>query len=922
MNTTRLHIPLSRGIRGIRRASPALYALLVFLLVLATEQMIEHFARQTEMQRERAALLDSLSTLRARLEGVVNANLLLVHGLTAVISAHPDMDQAEFARISRGLVDGRHALRNIAAAPDMVVSMVYPLAGNASVLGLDYRTHPGQRAAALRVLETGKSWVAGPLPLVQGGVGIVARVPVFVPAARPGEAPRFWGLISAVIDSDVLYRQAGLDIMQSKLRLAIRGTDGTGAAGPVFFGDAQVFAEEPVTQTIFLPGGTWQMAALPLAGWGQGGATTLGLIRVLGLAAAFLAATLTYFLGRGGHALADSEARLRALLNTLPDLVWLKDPDGRYLACNHRLERLLGLCEPAILGRIDADFMPAEQAAFFRENDLAAIAAGGPRRNEEWLTFADDGHREWVETIKTPVYDSHGDLLGVLGIARDITAYKQMNTALQESETRYRHLFEHNPAPMLIYARGSLRMLAVNESFISHYGYAREEALTLRLVDLYPEGERRGLFDLVARLGGLADAGEWRHLKRDGEIITVDVRSHDLDYQGHAARIVVINDITARKQAENALREQEAFFRLISENMGDLVAVLDLDGRRLYNSPSYGKLFGDASALKGTDSFAEIHPDDRERIRSVFKETVASGQGKRTTYRFVLPGGEIREMEAQGGVIRGADGAVQRVVVVSRDITERRRMEDEIRRLNVDLEARVQMRTAELAAAIKELETFTYSVSHDLKAPLRGIDGYSRLLLEDQAARLDEEGRLFLGNVRRGVEQMNQLIDDLLAYSRMERRDLHGVPLDLRRQVEHVLAERDEALRASGTRVSVDVEDMTVRADPDGLALVLRNLVDNAIKFSRDSRPATLTIEATPIEESVILAIQDNGIGFDMQFHDRIFDIFQRLQRAEDYPGTGIGLAIVRKAMQRMGGRVWAESAPGEGATFYLELPR
>jgi light-regulated signal transduction histidine kinase (bacteriophytochrome) len=265
---------------------------------------------------------------------------------------------------------------------------------------------------------------------------------------------------------------------------------------------------------------------------------------------------------------------------------------------------------------------------------------------------------------------------------------------------------------------------------------------------------------------------------------------------------------------------------------------------------------------------------------------------------------------------------VERVVVVSRDITERRRMENEIRQLNADLEERVRARTAELAAANKELETFTYSVSHDLKAPLRGIDGYSRLLLDEYQAQLDEEGRLFLNNVRHGVEQMDQLIEDLLAYSRMERRSLSGQTLDLPRLVERILDERRADIQTRGMKVEVALHGLTARADPDGLAIVLRNLVDNALKFTRDSQPPILSIEGVPGEKSVILKLSDNGIGFDMQFHDRIFDIFQRLQRAEDYPGTGIGLAIVHKAMQRMGGRVWAEGALGRGATFFLELPR
>jgi PAS domain S-box-containing protein len=916
MNTTAAHTH-----RVKPNARPALFALLACLLVFATEQVIEHFARQSDLQREKVAVLDSLSTLRARLEGVVNANLLLVHGLSAVISAQPEIDQASFARIARGLVDERHALRNIAGAPDMVIRLMYPLAGNEAAIGLDYRRHPGQRAAAMRVMETGKSWVAGPLPLVQGGIGIIAREPVFLAAERAGEPPRFWGLVSAVLDADTLYRQAGLDTARPKLRLAIRGSDGTGAGGPVFFGDARVFASQPVTQTIVLPGGTWQIAALPEAGWGRG-STALWLIRLLGALTALAAGALAYMLARGGQALGASEARLHTLLNTLPDLVWLKDPNGVYLACNQRFEAFFGATEADIVGKTDHDFVPADLADFFREKDLAAIAVGGPSVNEEWLTFARDGHRELAETIKTPMFGGNGELLGVLGIARDVTERKRAEQVIQASEARYRTLLEMAPFPAVLSRVRDGVLLYGNHRAEIQYGIGRDEGIGQSADRFYDNPDDRARFAEAMRCQGHVDDFEARMRRSDGQPFWALVSASIVEFDNEPAIFASINDITSRKQAEAALREQEEFFRLIAENMGDLVAVLDLDGRRLYNSPSYRSLFGDVESLKGTDSFAEIHPDDQQRVRQVFRETVATGHGQRTTFRFRLPDGELREMESQGGVIRGPDGVVKQVVVVSRDITERRRMEDEIRQLNADLEQRVLTRTAELTTANKELETFTYSVSHDLKAPLRGIDGYSRLLLEDHREQLDEEGRLFLGNVRHGVDQMNQLIEDLLAYSRMERRDLQGLPVDLARQVAAALAERREEIAALDMQVEVDLDALVALVDPDGLAMVLRNLIDNALKFSRDSRPPTLAISATPTGKTVTLAIQDNGIGFDMQFHDRIFDIFQRLQRAEDYPGTGVGLAIVRKAMQRMGGRVWAASAPGQGATFYLELPR
>ncbi|MBO3703465.1 MAG: PAS domain S-box protein [Candidatus Accumulibacter sp.] len=789
---------------GARHASGGtprawLFALLGALLVLAAGQVVAYYAQESELEQERSDVLHRLSTVRARLEGLVNVNLSLVHGLTAVIESRPDIDQAGFAAIADGLVDKRYALRNIGAAPDLVLSLMYPLKGNEAALGLDYRQHPVQREAALRARDSGRTVIAGPLSLEQGGVAIIARKPVFLPAAEAGGEKRFWGLVSAAIDVETLYEQAGLRDSDLGLRVALRGRDGSGARGAGFFGDAALFGDDPVTVEVTLPGGgSWQMAAIPADGWGRVDAGIV-LLRLVTFLLALAAAVMAYRLVRGGELLASHSARLDALLKTLPDLVWLKDANGVYLSCNPRFELFFGAPEAEIRGKTDHDFVPADLADFFREKDRAAIAAGGPRVNEEWVSFASDGHRELLETIKTPVFDGRGRLLGVLGIARDITQ---------------------------------------------------------------------------------------------------------------------------RKQAEASLREQEAFFRLIAENMGDMVTVLDVQGRRLYDSPAYRALFGNPEEVQEPDPFASVHPDDRERVRRAFATTIATGVGTRGTFRVVLPGGGWRDIESQGGVIRNVDGRVERVVVVSRDVSERKRMEDRIHQLNADLEARVSQRTAELDAVNKELQTFTYSVSHDLKAPLRGIDGYCRLLLEDHREQLGEEGRVFLDNVRNGVAHMARLIEDLLAYSRLERRGLHGQTLDLSRQAGMVLDSRRAEIQALGMVVDVRLHGLSACADPAALNIVLRNLLDNALKFARQSQPPKLAISGTQSEKSVTVAIKDNGIGFDMRFHERIFEIFQRLQRAEDYPGTGVGLAIVHKAAQRMGGRVWAESQLGRGATFYLELPR
>lgn len=246
---------------------------------------------------------------------------------------------------------------------------------------------------------------------------------------------------------------------------------------------------------------------------------------------------------------------------------------------------------------------------------------------------------------------------------------------------------------------------------------------------------------------------------------------------------------------------------------------------------------------------------------------------------------------------------------------------EQMQALNATLETRVTERTRELAALNQSLESFVYSVSHDLKAPLRGVEGYSRFLLEDYGSQLGDEGRLFIGNIRAGVARMGELIDDLLAYSRMERRQLAREPVDLADLVAQVVAERAKEMAAGPVELQLDIAPLKVQADRDGLEMVLRNLLENAIKFTAHAPAPRITLTARRSDTGVELSVTDNGIGFDMKYHDRIFEIFQRLQRVEDYPGTGVGLALVKKAMDRMGGRVWAQSAPGQGASFHLELP-
>jgi signal transduction histidine kinase len=252
----------------------------------------------------------------------------------------------------------------------------------------------------------------------------------------------------------------------------------------------------------------------------------------------------------------------------------------------------------------------------------------------------------------------------------------------------------------------------------------------------------------------------------------------------------------------------------------------------------------------------------------------------------------------------------------------RQRASKALDQLNAELEQRIAARTAALDNKSRELEAFAYSVAHDLKAPLRGIDGYSQLLLEDYAKDLDAEGQSFLETIHTSTEEMSQLIDDLLAYSRLERREFKPDRVELQPLIKTVVEHTERESTACPVDFVLKVNGGTVVADVNGLTQSLKNYLDNAMKFTRHVAQPRIEVGSKETPTGCLLWVRDNGIGFDMKYHDRIFDIFQRLNPAEDFPGTGIGLAIVRKAMERMGGRAWAESEPGQGATFYLEIPK
>jgi light-regulated signal transduction histidine kinase (bacteriophytochrome) len=269
----------------------------------------------------------------------------------------------------------------------------------------------------------------------------------------------------------------------------------------------------------------------------------------------------------------------------------------------------------------------------------------------------------------------------------------------------------------------------------------------------------------------------------------------------------------------------------------------------------------------------------------------------------------------------GADGAITGVQTIGRDITAHKRAEEELKRHRDHLEELVRERTMEMEAANKELEAFAYSVSHDLRAPLRHIDGFLELLQKKAGTTLDDQSRHYMDTISEAAQKMGRLIDDLLTFSRMGRHGISFQPMELGKMVRDVIRQLEPD--TAGRNIDWSIGDLPlVHGDEAMLHMALVNLIDNALKFTQPREKARIEIGSQPGQEGeTVIFVRDNGVGFDPAYIDRLFGVFQRLHRADEFEGTGIGLANVHRIISRHGGRTWAEGGVGQGATFYFSLP-
>jgi PAS domain S-box-containing protein len=633
---------------------------------------------------------------------------------------------------------------------------------------------------------------------------------------------------------------------------------------------------------------------------------------------------------------------LAAVVDSSDDAIISKDLNGTINAWNRGAEKTFGYSAAEAVGKPMLMLIPPE-----RVDEESAILArtrrGESMEHFETVRVRKDGTKIDVSVTISPIRDSGGAIVGASKITRDITARKQAEAALAEqaSVLDSAQVFVRDMKSRVVFwPRGAEKL----------YGFTPQEALGILSHNLFHTIFPEPLEVIEKKL---FETGMWEgeliHTRRDGSIIVVSSAwVLHRNSQGQPIRILETNiDISERKQAEErlagqseelsrqaeelarsrtALETQTLMLQSVLDSMQEGLVAADEHGKFIIWNPAATKIVGlgaaDVPPGEWNAHYGVYLPDAVTPFPPEKNPLLLAIHGEVGTAEMFVRNQELETgvwIEASASPLKSKDGLVRGGVIAFRDVTQRRADGREINKLNEELEQRVIQRTAQLAVANQELEAFTYSVSHDLRAPLRHIGGFSKILSEDFGPGMPLEAQNHLKRIGDGVHRMGLLVDELLNLARVGRHALHLQSARLNAVVEEVVSLLQP--ETEGRTVRWNIADLpSVECDAILVKQVFQNLLANAIKFTRPREQAVIEISHRQENGQTVFLVRDNGVGFSMKYTDKLFGVFQRLHRPEDFEGTGIGLATVKRIIHKHGGRVWAEAELDKGATFYFTL--
>jgi len=621
----------------------------------------------------------------------------------------------------------------------------------------------------------------------------------------------------------------------------------------------------------------------------------------------------------------QSEQHFRDLIEHTSDWIWEVDERIRYTYASPKIYDLLGYTVDEVIGKSPFDFMPLEEAVRMRAGVEELIRNPQPFQALQNVNLHKDGSLRTLESSGVPMLDAEGRFVGFRGIDRDITERKKVEQALQEALARSAQ--EKARSEAIIAAIGEGLVIVDRDYKILYQNQILRDlagdALGGHCYAVY--GSRENLCENCPVAATFAD-GEIHTTERSastqGETVYREITASPLRDESGAiiAGIELVRDITERKLAEHALKESERQMKEV-QRIAQLGSwQFDYQTHSLAWSDETYRILGlvPQQVPASYQAFlAVVHPDDREQVTRRYRQSLqADSCGYETEHRIVRTvDGKVRHVHQKCEHLKDESGRVVRSYGMVHDITPHKDAEKRIRSLNDTLSERA----AELERANKDLEAFSYTVSHDLRGPLTNINSYCQAIVELAGDRLDSQCKGFLTNVFEEISSMDGLITSLLNLSRFSHVKLSNRRVDLSEMAKMVAAEL--RVREPARRVRFDIEEgISALGDEKLLRMVLMNLLGNAWKFSAHRDAAVIRFGKTRRRGRQTYYVGDNGIGFEMSDSDKIFAVFQRLHRSDEFDGYGIGLTTVQRIVERHHGRIWAEGEPGKGATFFFTL--